>query len=146
MALFTDLPAIITRFPAKARWQDKAVLLLKTTRAEGQDPNDFTIDASEIGASRPTTYVLRPDDLSAAVIVYDNKEIPLADFDWSWKGRFKRMRTYMGHDYSLIAELTGNKAVSIHRVVSSKDFPRSLRYAVHIWEQMYAQCLERNPA
>jgi len=144
MAVFTDLPDIINGFLVKAIWQDKTVVLTKIIPDKSDDPERFVVEVDVIGDENLKTLVVRPEGLSKFSVEFEGEEIPLEDFDWSWKGRFKRMRKYLGHSYEMVANITGNKTTSIHRVVSSKDFPRNLRYAVQVWEEMHAYKLHKS--
>jgi hypothetical protein len=143
MAVFTDLPDIVRGFSVKAIWQKRKVILTKTTPEKTEDTERFVVEVEVIGDENLKTLGVRPEGLSDFVVEYEGEEIPLEKFDWSWKGRFKRMRKYLGHSYEMVADITGNKTVSIHRVVSSKNFPRNLRYAVQVWEEMHAHKLHK---
>jgi hypothetical protein len=138
MAVFTDLPDIVKGFSVKAIWQDKTVIFTKIIPETPDDPRRFMVEVDVLDDKNLKTLTVRPEGLSDFAVGYEGEEIPLGKFDWSWKGRFKRMRKYLGHSYGMIADITGNKSSSLQRVVSSREFPRNLRYAVQVWEEMYA--------
>jgi hypothetical protein len=128
---------LIKGFNVSAFWQKKTVNIIKVIHDELGGPGQFLVEVDVLGNMTLKSLVAKPEGLSSIVVIYQGEEVPLADFDWSWKARFKRIRHFLGHSYETVASITGNKTVSIHRVVSSKDFPRNLRYAVQVWEEMY---------
>jgi hypothetical protein len=144
MAVFTDLPDIVKGFSVRAIWQDRTVILAKTIPQKSDDTERFVVEVDVTGDENIKTLVVKPEGLSDFVVEFAGEEISLEAFDWSWKGRFKRMRKYLGHSYEMVANITGNKTTSIHRVVSSKEFPRNLRYAVQVWEEMHGYKLNKS--
>jgi hypothetical protein len=123
MAAIADLPEIIKDFTVGARLQDKSVKITGITLDKSAHADQFIIQVEVIGDENIRSLGVRVEGLTGFLVCFLGQNIPLADFDWSWKARFGRIRQFMGHSYEKVSELTGDKSVSLQWVVSSKDFP-----------------------